>query len=285
MSDLYLNKRPISARGWRSGETVLEFLVRRIPGRTADYWKHALDSGQISSKERLVRACDIMKSSEELVHTLWESAEPPINPNIRVIFEDDDILVLSKPAPLPMHPCGRYRFNTLSEIVAQKWPHLKLHIVHRLDVETSGVVVLAKTKEAARCLTQQFTDRVVKKVYLAWVKGVPEWDKIVCNEPVKSLKHPAGQEARTVLRLIRHCEEATLTKQSMDCHGAKAPRNDGVLIEAYPLTGRTNQIRQHLAGLGHPVEYLHAAGLEFRHPTKEIWCEFNDHWPETYPQL
>ncbi len=261
MSDLHLNSRPISARGWKSGETILEFLTRRVPSRTVDYWREALDAGQVSSKGIRVNASDLMRSSDELVHTLWEEPEPPVNRNLRVIHEDESIWVISKPAPLPMHPCGRYKLNTLSEIAKQAWPHLNLHIVHRLDSQTSGVVVLAKTKEAAQHLTKQFTNRIVKKRYLAWVKGVPEWDDLICEALVKSIKHPQGQTACTELKRL------------------------GRLIEAIPITGRTNQIRQHLAGLGHPVEYLHAERLEFRHPTKETWCEFNDHWPEAYPQL
>lgn len=202
MSDLHLNSRPISARGWKSGETILEFLTRRVPSRTVDYWRDALDAGQVSSKGIRVNASDIMKSSHEIVHTLWEEPEPPVNRNLRVIHEDESIWVISKPAPLPMHPCGRYKLNTLSEIVNQTWPHLKLHIVHRLDSETSGVVVLAKTKDAAQHLTKQFTNRVVKKRYLAWVKGIPEWDEMVCEALVKSIKHPEGQPAQTNLKKI-----------------------------------------------------------------------------------
>ncbi len=238
-SEPYLNQRPINMRGLLLGESCLDFLTRKIPSKSRDYWNAELNNGHVKRLGVALSSEDKLRSGDTLLHTLLESAEPAVSTDIEVLHEDHNLFVVNKPAPLPVHPCGRYRFHTFTEIAKQAWPDLNLHLVHRLDAETTGVLILAKNPETARHLTELFSNRLVQKEYLALVEPAPSWDELSCNTPIVNHKHPGGQPATTELICLHRSDQQAI-------------------ILAKPITGRTNQIRVHLRALGHPVLHLHA---------------------------
>lgn len=252
-------------RGLKEAENCLDFLNRRIPSKN---WEQAILQGQITRQNQKLLPGDILKSSDTLMHTYLEDPEPAVTTDIQIIYEDEALLVIDKPAGLPVHPCGRYHFNTLTHIAKSLWPNLTLRPVHRLDSETSGLLILAKTKQAAQNLSQQFEQRTVDKTYLALLNSVPEWQEITCNTAISIQKgekgrrfcDPNGQPAMTELKYL-------------STHGEYA------LIQAKPISGRTNQIRVHLENLGFSIVgdsmygpetqkrlHLHAWKISFRHP-------------------
>jgi 23S rRNA pseudouridine1911/1915/1917 synthase len=182
---------------------------------------------------------------------------------IPVVYEDEWLLVVDKPSGLLTIPTPKNEQRTLTSILndglKEKGISYRLHPCHRLDRETSGLIIYAKGKSVEKKMIQAFKDRSIKKSYLAFVRGVP---KQACGEIKFSIE---GKSALTKYRLIK--------KTGVFC-----------VIKAHPLTGRTNQLRIHFKAIGHPIlgesKYafrkdftvkakrlcLHAQELEFTHP-------------------
>jgi RluA family pseudouridine synthase len=177
---------------------------------------------------------------------LAQITEPPVNANVRVLHEDEALIVLDKPAPLPMHPGGRFNRNTLQYLLERVYAPEKPRPAHRLDANTSGLLVVCRTRAVAARVQPQFARRQVEKVYLARIHGHPTENHFHCDAPISSMPGEAGsrstdpgddlaQDARTDFRVVRRDPDGT------------------AVVEARPLTGRTNQIRLHLRHHCHPV--------------------------------
>ena len=170
-----------------------------------------------------------------------------INTNFEIIHEDDSILVVNKPAPLAVHPVGSYSELNLYSLLKKdpRWAQTKIHFVHRLDAETSGVILIAKTYEAARFLGKEFLKGTIQKKYHAIVFGAPKEAEGLIDLP---LGHDASSGFQTVRIVDREKGETAAT-----CYKTLTCGADYSFLELVPLTGRTHQIRAHLSFIGHPV--------------------------------
>ncbi len=190
----------------------------------------------------------------------------------QIIFEDKALLVIDKPARLLSLPDGHDPQKPhLRSILGPEFG--RLWIVHRLDRETSGVMVLARDEDAHRTLNHQFSHRLVTKTYHALVAGNPDWDETNVDLPLRS---NVGRRGRSVVDQLKGKEAISIFRIVKRIH-------DVALVEAQPKTGRRHQIRVHLYKLGHPVLSdllygegkrspwidrlaLHAFSLSFEHP-------------------
>ena len=240
----YENIRPLNVPARYDYWSLLNFLCEFLPDVSRDEWKELIQQGLVRDANGPLNADSVLRGGQRLLRVEPATTEPAVNAAIRILAWEADYVVFDKPAPLPMHPCGRFNRNTLTEILGYAFPGEKFSPAHRLDANTTGIVVFARNRSAAKAIQQQFERGGASKTYLCRVAGHPSWQEMTSKEPISSqptkngfrvIDVESGYPAETAFRVIARCA------------------NGESIIEATPRTGRTNQIRVHLWSLGHPV--------------------------------
>jgi 23S rRNA pseudouridine1911/1915/1917 synthase len=275
-----------------------QFLAKRLPEFSRSRLQQLIRDGFVLLNNSTSRPRQIVRGGDKI-----ELTEPPLEKiemlpeaiPLEILFEDDDLIVINKPPGLVVHPGAGHREHTLVNALLHHCAMLsgiggkeRPGIVHRLDKETSGCLVVAKNDATHWDLSKQFAARTVEKIYLALVAGklrkpAGAIEGKIGRHPVHRKRMSAttlrGRAARTEYRVVRSSARATL-------------------IECRLHSGRTHQIRVHLHHLGHavlgdkiyaprlakdfPRQMLHAWKLGFRHPSTEEWKSFEAPLPDDF---
>ncbi|XP_042194074.1 RNA pseudouridylate synthase domain-containing protein 2 [Callorhinchus milii] len=224
------------------GQSLLHVFSNEFRAEPIEYYHQAAAAGRIRLNEQPADLSTILQNNDFMRNTVHRH-EPPVTAEpIRLLANTEQVVVVDKPASLPVHPCGRFRHNSVIFILAKEHGLSGLHTIHRLDRLTSGVLIFAKTLAVSKKLDQQVRDRQVHKEYVCRVEGKFPEGEITCEEPILVVSYklgvcrvdPKGKRSRTVFRLV--------------CHSGSSS-----LVRCFPITGRTHQIRVHLQYLGHPI--------------------------------
>lgn len=246
-----------SVRAEHAGHRLDRWLSLELPRLTRSRAQAIVTDWAYDPSARRLRPSHRVRPGEVIVvfRARWQEPEAPRD--VAVLHADAHLVAVDKPSGLPVHPTARFHQNTLTAVLAEKFPGERVVLAHRLDRETSGVLLAARTHESERALKQSFADRAVHKTYQAIVHGVVAEDRFTIDAP---LALDGGEvSVRMCVRPESKGGAPSVTRVEV------LERLDGFTrVAAHPETGRQHQIRVHLAHAGFPIvgDKLYAHGDE-----------------------
>jgi 23S rRNA pseudouridine1911/1915/1917 synthase len=274
-----------------TGQRLDRFVAGLVGDLSRSFVQQLLDDGHITVNGKLARPSYTLRGGEQIAVTVPPPEPTSLQPEaipLAVVYEDADVVVVDKPAGMVVHPAPGHSGGTLANALLARYPEMQINggvrpgIVHRIDQDTSGLLVVARHDRAMQALTEQQRARRMLKVYLCVVEGrfrEPEGtiDAPLGRHPADRLRMavtPSGRDARTHYRVLEELGDYTLLEVRLE-------------------TGRTHQIRVHMLHRSRPVlgdqtyggrksrpsfglerQFLHAHRLGFFHPADESWREF-----------
>ena len=254
---------------WR-GRELIDIFDSEFRDKPIDYYRTAMVTGLVSVNGKTVGPHYVLKNGDLISHTTHRHEPPVTTEPIRTLHEDDDMIVIDKPSGVPVHPAGRYNYNSVVEIMkSERGPGFMPYPCNRLDRLTSGIMFVAKHPKAADRLSTQILQRTVRKEYIARVIGQFPDGELVCDQPILAISpklglnriRANGKPARTVFKRLAYyppppsevqefAKEASVADKGKPWKGKEGYS----IVRCLPVTGRTHQLRVHLQFLGHPIQ-------------------------------
>ncbi|MDD3303908.1 MAG: RluA family pseudouridine synthase [Clostridia bacterium] len=287
------------------GERLDNFIVQNVDSITRSYIKKLIDDEHVVVNQKKQKAGYALKENDIVSIDIPEDKEANIQAEdikLNIVYEDEDILIIDKEKGMVVHPAnGNYSGTMVNSLMYTHKDKLssingivRPGIVHRIDKDTSGILVVAKNDNAHKKLSEQFKVHSITRKYIAIVKGIITEENLVINYPIgrsskdrkkMAVTYKNSKEAITHIKVLRRFYDSNVT-----------------VVEATLETGRTHQIRVHMAYIGHPLvgdevygnkdtkfkvsgQMLHAKVLGFIHPTTGKYVEFESDLPEYYKEV
>ncbi len=284
------------------GMRIDKYLSNNIEGKSRSFIQGLIDSDSVIVNNKNIKSNYKLKENDIIEVVMPEPIELDVKPEnieLNIIYEDKDIIVLNKPQGVVVHPAPGnysgtlvngllYHCNDLSGINGVIRPG----IVHRIDKDTSGILVIAKNDEAHNVLAEQFKEHSIKREYYALVEGK-------FNNIEGTIDKPLGRNKKDRLKMaiVEDGKRAVTHYKVLEQYN-----NNTSLVKCILETGRTHQIRVHMSSIGHPLvgdplygskkqkfklsgQVLHAKTLGFIHPTSKEYMEFDSELPKYYLDL
>jgi RluA family pseudouridine synthase len=224
-------------------ETLLEFLLRRFRYLDEGEWRENIREGRLIVDGKVARPDWCLRNHQTVLYRRPDFMEPPVDPFFEVVYEDEFLIALNKSGDLPTSPSGKYFKNTLIHQVKQRFDWGKLYTLHRLDRETSGLILFAKQHLVAQKMAELFRTQQVRKTYLAILNRPLPQPEVFVSMPIG----PARSEVRIKQGVV---PEGKPSRTWFVERKAVGPYTQA---EVRPLTGRTHQIRVHASYIGCPI--------------------------------
>ncbi|KAK6205473.1 DRAP deaminase [Scheffersomyces amazonensis] len=228
---------------WRDRK-LIDIFIDEFRDRAPEYYRKAISEGSVTLNKKPANLESIVRNGDLISHRTYRREPPVSSREIKIVFENENIIAIDKPSGIPVHPTGRYRYNTITKIFQHEFGKI-VHPCNRLDRLTSGLMFLGKTAKGADEFVKQIRERSVRKEYLARVIGEFPLEETEVDQPLRTVAHKLGlnrvdikdgKEAKTIFRRVSY-----------------DPETNTSIVKCQPLTGRTHQIRVHLQYLGHPI--------------------------------
>ncbi|KAM9925258.1 hypothetical protein OXX59_003992 [Metschnikowia pulcherrima] len=228
---------------WRDRK-LIDIFVDEFRDKDPEFYRKAIAEGRVLLNKSPSNIDSIVRNGDLISHRLHRHEPAVTSRPIKIVFEDENMIAIDKPSGMPVHPAGRYRYNTITKIM-QHENGITVHPCNRLDRLTSGLMFLGKNAKGAESMVKQMRERSVRKEYIARVKGKFPLGSHTVDKPLTTA---SPKHALNVVDLENgKPAETEFVRISYDA------KSDTSMVKCHPLTGRTHQIRVHLQYLGHPI--------------------------------
>ena len=285
----------------QSGDRIDKFLSEAMEDKSRSYIQGLVEKGNVKVNGKIVKSNYKVKEEDQIELIIPEPVELEIKGEdipLNILYEDNDVLVVDKPQGMVVHPAAGNYNGTLVNAILNHCEDLsgingviRPGIVHRIDKDTAGVLVIAKNDAAHNKLSEQLKDHSMTRVYIALVEGIIKEKEGTIDAPLG--RHPVERKKIAVLKGGRHAVTHFKVMEAF---------KNNTLVECRLETGRTHQIRVHMAHIGHPLvgdpvygykkqkfklegQLLHAKVLGFIHPTSGEYMEFESPLPDYFQKV